>query len=103
MNNVPDRIHTVIVGRRQIDRDDIDVRFEQALRFIDEHWTLFDDPSGVAADIAELRLAVSGTRPANPIRTRLTLHRLNRTCGNSPAVAAVVAIVREMLGTNRPE
>jgi hypothetical protein len=99
MNGVPNQIRSVIVGRERIARDDVDVKFEQARRFIEERWALFDDPSGVAADLAELWLAVSGTRPAHPIRTRLTLHRLNRTCGTAPAMAAVVAIVREVLGT----
>jgi hypothetical protein len=84
-------------------RDDIDVKFERARQFIDAHWTQFDDPSGVAADLAELERAVSGdgsgARPANLMRTRLTMHRLNRIGGNAAPVAAVVAVVRELLGT----
>jgi hypothetical protein len=88
----------VIVGPDPRDRTDLDATFEEARRFIDAHWTEFDDPSGVAADLAELRVAVSETRPANPIRTRLTLHRLNRIAGNAAPVAAVIAIVRELLG-----
>jgi hypothetical protein len=99
MDSVPNQTRNVVIGRERFDRDDVDVKFEHAQRFIAEHWTLFDDPSGVAADLAELRLAVFGTGPANLIRTRLTLHRLNRTCGNVPVVGAVVAIVRELLGT----
>jgi hypothetical protein len=92
-------IRDVTVGLAQIRRDDIEVKFEEAQRFIDAHWTQFDDPSGVAADVDELRLAVSGTRPTNLIRTRLTLHRLRRIAGNAAPVAAVIAVVRETLGT----
>jgi hypothetical protein len=87
------------VGLGQIDGDDIDVKFDAAQRFIDAHWAQFDDPNGVAADLDELRLAVSGTRPANRLRTQLTVHRLRRTAGNAAPVAAVIALVREMLGT----
>jgi len=94
-----DPTRNVAVGRPPFDRDDIDAKFEHARQFIDSHWSRFDDPSGVAADLAELRLAVSGPCPANLIRTRLTMHRLNRTAGNAAPVAAVVAIVREMLGS----
>jgi hypothetical protein len=99
MNSFPDQVHNVIVGSEPIGRHDIDVKFEQAQRFIDAHWTKFDDPSGVAADLAELKLAVTGTRPANQIRTRLTLQRLNRIAGNAAPVAAIITVVREVLGT----
>jgi hypothetical protein len=98
VNAFPGPIHDVTVGLEQLGRDDIDVKFEEAERFINAHWTEFDDPSGVAADLAELRLAVSGTHPANLIRTRLTLHRLRRLGGNAGPVAAVIALVRELLG-----
>jgi hypothetical protein len=99
MNSFRPPADNLIVGSESSDRTDIGVTFEQARRFIDAHWTEFDDPSGVAADLAELRVAVSGTRPANPMRTRLTLHRLNRIAGNAAPVGAVIAIVREMLGS----
>jgi hypothetical protein len=95
----PTPTRNVAVDRQQFARDYIDAVFEQAQQFIDSHWSRFDDPSGVAADLAELRLAVTGPCPANLIRTRLTMHRLNRTAGNAAPVAAVVAIVREMLGS----
>jgi hypothetical protein len=98
MNSFQDPTRNVVVGPVYTDRDDIDIKFERAQRFIEEHWTRFDDPAGVAADIAELRRAVAGTAPANPIRTRLTLHRLNRICGSAPPVAAVITVVREALG-----
>jgi hypothetical protein len=88
----------VIVGAEPRDRTDVDAAFEEARRFIDAHWTEFDDPSGVAADLTELKVAVAQTRPVNAIRTRLTLHRLNRIAGNAAPVAAVIAIVREVLG-----
>jgi hypothetical protein len=105
MNSFQDPTYDVIVGPAQIVRDDIDAKFERAQQFIDAHWTQFEDPSGVAADLAELRRAVSGdgtgARLANPMRTRLTLHRLNRISGNAAPVAAVLAVVREMLGTAR--
>ena len=87
------------VGLERINREDIDAKFEEALRFIDAYWTEFDDPSGVVADLDELRLAVSGSRPANPMRTRLTVHRLRRTAGNAASITAVLAVVREVLGT----
>jgi hypothetical protein len=95
----PTPTRNVAVGRPLFDRDDIDAKFEQAQQFIDSYWNRFDDPSGVAADLAELRLAVSGPCPTNLIRTRLTMHRLNRTAGSAAPVAAVIAIVREMLGS----
>ena len=99
MNSFRPPADHVILGSQSHDRTDVDVTFEEARRFIDAHWAEFDDPSGVAADLAELRVAVSETRPANAIRTRLTLHRLNRIAGNAAPVAAVIAIVREVLGT----
>jgi hypothetical protein len=90
--------HYIVVGREQLGRDDIEVMFDEAQRFVEAHWTEFDDPAGVAADLAELKLAVSDVRPTNPLRTRLTLHRLNRIGGKVAPVAAVVCVVREMLG-----
>ena len=97
MNSFQDPNQNVMVGHQQSGRHDIDLTFEQAQRFIDAHRDQFGDPAGVAADLAELKLAVFGTRPANPIRTRLTLHRLNRTCGNAAPMAAVIAVVREVM------
>jgi hypothetical protein len=76
----------------------IDVKFDEAQRFVGEHWTLFDDPSGVAADIDELWRAVSGPHPDDSTRTRLTLHRLRRSAGGAAPVAAVITAVREVLG-----
>jgi hypothetical protein len=100
MNSFQDPIHAVIVGQEPVGWDDIDLKFDLARQYIESHWTRFEDPSGVAADLAELRRAVSeGRPPANLIRTRLTLHRLNRITGNAAPVAAVIAIVREMLET----
>jgi hypothetical protein len=98
-NSFQDPTRNVVVGQVYTDSDDIAIKFEQAQRFIEDHWTRFDDPAGVAADIAELRRAVAGAGSANPIRTRLTLHRLNRTCGSAPPEAAVITVVREVLGT----
>jgi hypothetical protein len=79
--------------------DDADRRFDEAQRYIDAHGDRFDDPDGVAADLAELRLVVSGASLANPIRTRLTVHRLRRTSGGAAPVAAVISLVRDLLGT----
>jgi len=104
MNSFRDPTRDVTVWHEQLTRDEVDVKFERARQFIDAHWTQFDDPSGVAADLAELRRAVAGdtgTPPPNLMRTRLTLHRLNRISGNAAPVAAVIAVVREMLGTAR--
>jgi hypothetical protein len=101
MNSFQDPVYDVIGGPQYVGRDDIDVKFEEAQQFIDAHWAHFDDPSGVAADLAELRRAVTGHRPDNPIRTRLTLHRLNRIGRNAAPLAAVIAIVRGMLDTVR--
>jgi hypothetical protein len=97
VNTFQGRIHDVSAGVEWIDRDNHDGEFDAAQRFIDAYWTEFDDPSGVSADLAELRLAVSGASPANPIRTRLTLHRLRRTCGNAAPIATVIALVRDRL------
>lgn len=99
MNSFRPPVDHASLGSEVRYRTDVDVAFEEARRFIDAHWTEFDDPSGVAADLAELKVAVAETRPANAIRTRLTLHRLNRIAGNAAPVAAVIAIVREVLGT----
>jgi len=101
MMSFQDPTHNVLVGSEPTSRYDIDVTFDQAQRFIDAHQAQFEDPAGVAADLAELKLAVTGSPPSNLIRTRLTLHRLNRTCGGATPVAAFIALVREMLDTVR--
>ena len=97
MNSFQEPVHDVIGWPEYGGRDDIDAKFEQAQQFVDAYWTHFDDPSGVSADLAELKRAVTGTGPANPMRTRLTLHRLYRIGRDAAPLAAVIAIVRGVL------
>lgn len=78
-------------------RDDLDAVFDEAQRFVGEHWAEFADPDGVAADLHELRRAVSGEVAADSTRTRLTVHRLRRTAGGAAPVAAAIVAVREVL------